>query len=251
MALTARSIRDPAPLHWLVYADAPTSASVGAIAASVGDAIQTPTSSPAFRTCLDRLEGGGGAIVVLGVPPADRGDLAAAAALRRRRPGSRLLLVNEPDDAAGRLASLELGFDDALPSTVGPEELAARARILVARRGAPNGTRRRELAVTADAHLDPVARRVLRDGRDIHLRPRELSLLLVLCSHPGRAFSRGELLDRVWGTAFRGDPRTVDVHVRWLRSKLEPDPPRPIYFHTVRGLGYRFDPPGPMALIDS
>ena len=98
--------------------------------------------------------------------------------------------------------------------------------------------------MTAAAHLDPIARRVRRHGIEVHLRPKELALLTVLATHPGRAFSRAELIDRVWGLDYPGGPRTVDVHVRWLRSKLEEHPPRPVHFLTVRGLGYRFDPPG-------
>ena len=209
-----------------------------------------------FRAALDGFERG---LVVVAVPPADPADLDAAMAARQRRPFSRLLLVNEPDDVGVRLRSLERGFDDALPRTIRPDELAARARILASRQQAPP-PRRQELAVTAEARLDPIARRVRRRGVDVHLRPKELALLTVLATHPGRAFSRAELIDRVWGLDYPGDPRTVDVHVRWLRSKLEEHPPRPIHLLTVRGLGYRFDPPGddpvprpeqPFALIES
>jgi len=72
--------------------------------------------------------------------------------------------------------------------------------------------------------------------------PSEGELLAMLAAHPGRAYSRRQLLDRVWGHDHEGDPRTVDVHVRWLRSKLEPRPEAPIHIVTVRGVGYRLDP---------
>jgi DNA-binding response OmpR family regulator len=75
----------------------------------------------------------------------------------------------------------------------------------------------------------------------IHLRPREYALLALLASHPGRAYSRRELLDRAWGRNHPGGEGTVDVHVRWLRSKIEPKPDQPVHLVTVRGTGYRLD----------
>ncbi len=90
--------------------------------------------------------------------------------------------------------------------------------------------------------LDPVAHEVRRDGRLVHLRPKEYQLLAMLAGHPGRAYTRRQLLDRVWGEGHDGDPRTVDVHVRWLRAKLEARPADPIHLVTVRGVGYRLDP---------
>ncbi len=83
-----------------------------------------------------------------------------------------------------------------------------------------------------------------RSGTLVHLRPKEFQLLSVLASHPGRAYTRRQLLDQVWGTGHDGDPRTVDVHVRWLRSKIEPRPEAPVHLVTVRGVGYRLDPEG-------
>jgi DNA-binding response OmpR family regulator len=76
----------------------------------------------------------------------------------------------------------------------------------------------------------------------VHLRPKEYGLLALLAAHPGRAYSRRDLLDRVWGPHHRGGMRTVDVHVRWLRSKIEPVPDQPVLLVTVRGIGYRLDP---------
>ncbi len=78
------------------------------------------------------------------------------------------------------------------------------------------------------------------------MRPKEFSLLALLARNPGRVYTRRQLLDRVWGPGTSSDPRTVDVHVRWLRSKIEPDPGRPIHLVTVRGIGYRLDPLEPL-----
>ncbi len=87
-----------------------------------------------------------------------------------------------------------------------------------------------------------MAHELRRDGQVIHLRPKEFGLLALLAAHPGRAYTRRELLHLVWGPAHVGGPRTVDVHVRWLRSKIEPGP-EPAYLVTVRGVGYRLDEP--------
>jgi DNA-binding response OmpR family regulator len=180
-------------------------------------------------------------VAVVSVPPAGPDALASAAVERSRRPALRLVLVNDPADVAGRLHALEQGFDDALPSTIGAEELAGRIGWLVARpRQRPTG----RLSVAIDTELDPVAHRIRRGGREVHLRPKEFALLALLATHPGRVFSRRELIDRVWGPEFEGDPRTVDVHVRWIRSKIEADADHPTNLVTVRGTGYRLDPPG-------
>ena len=99
------------------------------------------------------------------------------------------------------------------------------------------------LPIANGFELDLVAHELRLDGRSVHLRPKEFQLLALLGAHPGRAYSRRQLLDRVWGSDQVGDPRTVDVHVRWLRSKVEPQPDRPVHLITVRGVGYRLDPP--------
>jgi two-component system, OmpR family, response regulator RegX3 len=88
--------------------------------------------------------------------------------------------------------------------------------------------------------LDPDRHLVTSAGQSVDLRPKEFDLLAVLMARPGHAFERGELLDAVWGTGWIGDPRTLDVHIRWLRQKLEEDPGTPRHILTVRGLGYRF-----------
>jgi DNA-binding response OmpR family regulator len=99
------------------------------------------------------------------------------------------------------------------------------------------------LPIADGFELDLVAHELRLDGRSVHLRPKEFQLLALLAAHPGRAYSRRQLLDRVWGADHGGDPRTVDVHIRWLRSKVEPRPDQPVHLVTVRGVGYRLDPP--------
>jgi DNA-binding response OmpR family regulator len=95
--------------------------------------------------------------------------------------------------------------------------------------------------------LDPVARRIFKDDQELQLSAREFDLLANLMRNAGRALSREELLSEVWGSDWIGDQRTLDVHVRWLRLKVEDDPASPRYIQTVRGHGYRFA--GPEELV--
>jgi DNA-binding response OmpR family regulator len=178
-------------------------------------------------------------LVILAAPPAGPAEIALVAAERQRRPSLRILLVNDPASVDERLRALANGFDEALPASVSAGELAGRARLLAAPRGRSSGV----VAIGEGIELDLVAQELRRDGVAIHLRPKELRLLTLLASHPGRVYTRRQLLDRVWGQGVESDPRTVDVHVRWLRSKVEADPEHPRHLVTVRGIGYRLDGP--------
>jgi two-component system response regulator MtrA len=118
-------------------------------------------------------------------------------------------------------------------------------RLEAAAASAAHGTR---LPVAEGFELD-LAGRVLRHGSEpVHLRPIEFRLLAALAGAPGRAFTRRQLLDSAWPSRPPVDLRTVDVHVHWLRSKIEREPSRPTYLVTVRGYGYRLDPPGPLTI---
>lgn len=178
-------------------------------------------------------------LAVLVTPLARPEDLLLAARERRRRSTLRLVHLSDPDAATDRLEALRLGFDEALPDTISADELVARMELLEERAQTRHGA---GVLVAGGVILDPVAHEVRRDGELIHLRPKEYQLLAMLAGHPGRAYTRRQLLDRVWGHDHDGDPRTVDVHVRWLRSKIEPQPEAPVHLVTVRGVGYRLDP---------
>ena len=178
-------------------------------------------------------------IAILATPPACAADIDAALRERKRRPSLRVVLLSAPEAIDERLDALRAGVDDALADTIEPTELAARLAILEDRARVRHET---VLPITDDASLDLIAHEVRRAGDLIHLRPKEFQLLAMLATHPGRAYSRRQLLDRVWGHDHAGDPRTVDVHVRWLRSKLEQRPDAPVHLVTVRGVGYRLDP---------
>jgi DNA-binding response OmpR family regulator len=179
-------------------------------------------------------------IAIVATPPAADGDVELVARERRRRSSLRTIRLSAPADATGRLHALRQGFDDALPQSIDAHELAGRAAWLEEQTRARSGV---SVEIADGLELDLIAHELRRDGRAVHLRPKEFQLLAMLAAHPGRAFTRRQLLDRVWGLDQIGDPRTVDVHVRWLRSKVEREPERPVHLVTVRGVGYRLDLP--------
>lgn len=213
---------------------------VGALDGHLNSASRQVMGDPAAFTELLRAPTRTPRVIVCASPPATEDELKLVMAERNRRPSLRTLLVNSADRVTERLEALAGGFDDAVPSTIGVDELIGRIEVLVAR-----ATRRPHagtaIALRPGLELDLDARELRRDGVTLHLRPKELRLLTVLATHPGRVYTRRQLLDRVWAAGHEGDQRTVDVHVAWLRSKVEPDPNRPIHLVTVRGIGYRLD----------
>jgi DNA-binding response OmpR family regulator len=102
----------------------------------------------------------------------------------------------------------------------------------------------REVLEASRLKIDTSRRRAWCEGEELNLSQKEFDLITCLIRNRGIALSRDLLLERVWGLDFIGDSRTVDVHIRWLREKIEPDPSRPRYIQTVRGIGYRFEAPG-------
>lgn len=182
-------------------------------------------------------------IVVCAEPPADAALLRLVVAERRRRPSMRAIHLAPPDAVESRLEALATGFDDALTTATPVSELVGRLRWLDARMRTRPGEG--EVLPVADGlELDLVAHVLRRGDEVVHLRPKEYGLLALLAAHPGRVYSRRELLDIAWEPDRTGGERTVDVHVRWLRSKIERVPERPTCLVTVRGIGYRLDPPG-------
>ncbi len=139
-----------------------------------------------------------------------------------------------------RVIGLELGADDYVTKPFSPRELSARVRAVL-RRASKQSEKPLHLEV-AEIVLDQSMRTVTVDGRRVDLTPSEFELLAVLMASPGRVFSRSELLDRLQGDAYEGYERTIDVHIRNLRTKIETDAGRPRYIETVFGVGYRFAP---------
>ena len=149
-----------------------------------------------------------------------------------------VILLTAKLEESEKILGLELGADDYVTKPFSPRELTARVRAVLRRAGksAPEA----EVLRTADVTLSRTDRNVMVSGRYVDLTPSEFDLLATLMSTPGKAYSRMELLDRIQGTAFEGYERTIDVHVKNLRTKIEPDPANPCYIETVFGVGYRF-----------
>ena len=151
-----------------------------------------------------------------------------------------VILLTAKGEQNDRVVGLRSGADDYVVKPFSPGELVARVDAVL-RRVLPSGSDAEPLRFDGLA-IDALGRRVTIDGKEVALSVREFDLLEFLASHPGQAFSREQLLDRVWEPAFQGDPATVTVHVRRLRTKIEPEPERPRFIQTVWGVGYRFQP---------
>ena len=151
-----------------------------------------------------------------------------------------IIMLTARDEDVDKIIGLEVGADDYLTKPFNPRELVARVKSVL-RRTAPD---RRQLEGAmlrhGDLSIDAGRREVRVADQEVQLAPKEFDLLWELLDHRGLVLTRDQLLERVWGYTFAGDTRTVDVHVRWLREKLEEDPSRPVHLQTVRGLGYRF-----------
>ena len=150
-----------------------------------------------------------------------------------------ILMLSAKGSETDRVLGLEVGADDYLTKPFSMRELVARCRALL---------RRQRLSTTTEPlvlnykeiTLYPQECRVLVRDQEVNLSPKEFRLLELFMSYTRRVWSREQLLDQVWGPDFVGDSKTVDVHIRWLREKLEQEPSRPEYIVTVRGFGYRF-----------
>ena len=158
--------------------------------------------------------------------------------LHRKENETPIILLTAKVEEDDKVIGLELGADDYVTKPFRPRELTARVRAVL-RRSGQSGPKAQVLRV-ADITLDIDSHMVKVSDRYIDLTPSEFDLLAALMSAPGRAFSRLDLLDRLQGTAYEGYERTIDVHIKNLRAKIEPDPRAPQYIETVYGVGYRF-----------
>jgi DNA-binding response OmpR family regulator len=149
-----------------------------------------------------------------------------------------ILVLTARTGELDKIIGLESGADDYMTKPFSLGELQARLRALL-RRAGPR--RVSDEVRSGDLMLNLVSRRAFLGEKELVLSPKEFSLLAELMRHQGAVLSRDLLLTRVWGYDFYGDSRTVDVHVRWLREKIEPNPSQPSRITTVRGLGYRFE----------
>ncbi|MCC6905766.1 MAG: response regulator transcription factor [Anaerolineae bacterium] len=154
-----------------------------------------------------------------------------------------ILMLTALGEEVDRILGLELGADDYLTKPFSARELQAHIRALLRRVAFDTAPAPAEHAMrTGSLSLDLVTRRVYKGNAELSLRYKEFELLSLLMKHNGEVVTRAQLFDEVWGTDWLGDTRTLDVHIRWLREKIEDDPGAPRYIQTVRGVGYRFTP---------
>ena len=151
-----------------------------------------------------------------------------------------VIMVTAKDTEVDKVVGLELGADDYVTKPYSPRELVARIRAVLRRGGdselLPPALEVGPVRMDVDRHLVTV------DGAEVRLPLKEFELLELFLRNPGRVLTRGQLIDRVWGSGYVGDTKTLDVHVKRLRAKIEPDPAAPTTLVTVRGLGYKLQP---------
>jgi two-component system, OmpR family, alkaline phosphatase synthesis response regulator PhoP len=156
----------------------------------------------------------------------------------RRERETPVILLTARLDETDKVLGLELGADDYVTKPFGMKELVARIHAVLRRAG--GAVKAADVLSEGEIHLDRETRAVTVSGRPVSLTPSEFELLTLLMSTPGRVFPRSEILLKLQGTTFEGVERTIDVHIRNLRTKIEKDPSHPAYIETVFGVGYRF-----------
>ena len=163
----------------------------------------------------------------------------------RRESSVPIIMLTAKAEEVDRIVGLELGADDYVTKPFSMRELMARAKAMLRRsrmgQDSPDGAAAPETIRAGDLVVDLTAHTAALGDRILELKPREFELLALLMSNRGRAFTRDQLLQRLWGRDYVGDSRTVDVHVRWLREKIESEPGKPKRIITIRGVGYRFE----------
>lgn len=165
----------------------------------------------------------------------------------RQEMNTPILMLTARDDEIDRVVGLEVGADDYLTKPFSMRELLARVKALLRRvRLIKEETnflieQKHEVLRFGGLVIDLNRHEIRQNNKVVNLKPKEYELLVCLAKHPGRVFSREFLLEQIWGWDFTGDSRTVDVHIRWLREKIEEDPSHPRYLITVRSAGYRFE----------
>ena len=151
-----------------------------------------------------------------------------------------IIMLTALDDSVDRIKGLELGADDYLVKPFSYKELEAHVRAMLRRVQLDRGEHMPTDITIGDITLDLEAHTVTKGGEEVVLRQKEYEILTLLMTNTGKVITRERLFDEVWGTDWLGDTRTLDVHMSWLRGKLEDDPSHPTYLQTVRGVGYRF-----------
>jgi two-component system response regulator RegX3 len=203
-----------------------------------GFEVSVAETGPAALTEFDRT---GADIVLLDLMLPEMSGTEVCRQLRTRSQVP-IIMITARDSEIDKVVGLEIGADDYVTKPYSPRELVARVRAVLRRQAADTpDTAAPSLSVgpvrmDVDRHVVTVA------GEPVQLPLKEFELLELLLRNAGRVLTRGQLIDRIWGADYVGDTKTLDVHVKRLRSKVEPSPSTPRHIVTVRGLGYKFEP---------
>ncbi|MET8349810.1 MULTISPECIES: response regulator transcription factor [Micromonospora] len=160
----------------------------------------------------------------------------------RQRSAVPIIMVTARDSEIDKVVGLEIGADDYVTKPYSPRELVARIRAVLRRQSPEVADSGAPTLAAGPVRMDIERHVVTVDGGAVQLPLKEFELLELLLRNAGRVLTRGQLIDRVWGADYVGDTKTLDVHVKRLRSKIEPEPSAPRFIVTVRGLGYKFEP---------
>ena len=185
----------------------------------------------ALRECWDLL------VLDLTLPGLD--GLYILKELKQRQPQLPIILVTARTSEAERVSGLDAGADDYITKPFSMLELAARVRAAIRRSKAIAPTEHQAILAVGDIVLDSDSHCAHVNNRRIELTAREFGLLSTFANHPGKVFSRADLLEKVWDSSYEGYRHTVNTHINRLRSKIEPDPAHPVYIRTVWGVGYK------------
>ena len=198
------------------------------------------SSRPTGRTGLDRALGQAFDLVILDIMLPGIDGLEICRRLRTEKPGLPILMLTARTTELDRVLGLEMGADDYLTKPFSVRELVARVKAIFRRMEVFDAQPATARLGLGPVEIDTDSRRVLIEGEPVELTAREFDLLTFFARHPGRVFTRGQLLDKVWGYTHEGYEHTVNTHINRLRGKLEADPSHPRFILTVWGVGYRF-----------
>ena len=159
----------------------------------------------------------------------------------RTRSNVPIIMVTAKDSEVDKVVGLEIGADDYVVKPYSTRELLARIKAVLRRGVVPDSNETRSVLEAGPVRLDTERHAVTVNGQPVTLPLKEFELLEYLMDNTNRVLTRGQIIDRVWGSNYYGDTKTLDVHVKRIRSKIEPDPANPKFIMTVRGLGYKFE----------
>ncbi|MGR6322352.1 response regulator transcription factor [Micromonospora soli] len=203
-----------------------------------GFEVSVAATGPSALTEFDRA---GADIVLLDLMLPEMSGTEVCRQLRQRSHVP-IIMVTARDSEIDKVVGLEIGADDYVTKPYSPRELVARIRAVLRRQSTEASESGAPTLAAGPVRMDIERHVVTVEGAAVQLPLKEFELLELLLRNAGRVLTRGQLIDRVWGADYVGDTKTLDVHVKRLRSKVEPEPSAPRYIVTVRGLGYKFEP---------